>query len=78
MREFEQAVRRVYASTMDPSALQYRRQRGLEGKDEQMAVLVQRVSGSYQGDYFFRRQQVWAIAIVHTGGGKIWIRRLGF
>lgn len=35
MREFEQAVRRVYASTMDPSALQYRRQRGLEGKDEQ-------------------------------------------
>lgn len=53
MREFEQAVRRVYASTMDPSALQYRRQRGLEGKDEQMAVLVQRVSGSYQGDYFF-------------------------
>ncbi len=49
---FEDAVRRVYASTMDPSALEYRRQRGLEGKDEQMAVLVQRVSGSYYGNLY--------------------------
>ena len=37
----EQAVRRVYASTMDYSALEYRRLRGLDKKDEQMAVLVQ-------------------------------------
>ncbi|MGN0353260.1 MAG: PEP/pyruvate-binding domain-containing protein [Roseburia sp.] len=49
---FEQAVRTVYASTMDISALEYRRQRGLEDKDEQMAILVQRVSGSRMGDYF--------------------------
>ena len=47
MEGFEQAVRRVYASTMDPSALEYRRRRGLDRLDEQMAVLVQRVSGSY-------------------------------
>ena len=52
LADFEQAVRRVYASTMDYSALEYRRLRGLEKKDEQMAVLVQRVSGSYQGQYF--------------------------
>ena len=50
---FENAVRTVYASTMDISALEYRRQRGLEQQDEQMAVLVQRVSGSYYGDLFF-------------------------
>ena len=49
---FEQAVRIVYASTMDYSALEYRRLRGLDKKDEQMAILVQRVSGSYYGDYF--------------------------
>lgn len=53
LEAFENAVRTVYASTMDLSALEYRRQRGLEDKDEQMAVLVQRVSGSYQGAYFF-------------------------
>ncbi len=52
LEEFEQAVRRVYASTMDYSALEYRLLRGLDKKDEQMAILVQRVSGSYYGKYF--------------------------
>ena len=37
---------------MDISALEYRRVRGLDKKDEQMAILVQRVSGSYYGKYF--------------------------
>jgi len=36
--QFEDAVRRVYASTMDRSALEYRRQRGLDKMDEQMAI----------------------------------------
>ena len=51
--EFEEAVRRVYASTMDANALEYRLQRGLDQQDEQMALLVQRVSGSYKNGYFF-------------------------
>lgn len=49
---FEQAVRTVYASTMDYSALEYRSRRQLDKKDEQMAILVQRVSGTYYGNYF--------------------------
>ena len=52
LEQFEHAVRRVYASTMDYSALEYRLMRHLEKRDEQMAVLVQRVSGSYYGRYF--------------------------
>lgn len=44
-RAFEQAVRQVYASSMSTEALAYRRDRGLEFRDEQMAILVQRVSG---------------------------------
>lgn len=52
LRVFEQAVRTVYASTMDPSALEYRAQRGLEKLDEQMSILVQRVSGSWAGPYY--------------------------
>jgi len=51
--QFEEAVRRVYASTMGEDALAYRLQRGLDQQDEQMALLVQRVSGSYQNHYFF-------------------------
>ena len=52
LREFEDAVRTVYASTMSKSALDYRSRRGLQERDEQMALLVQRVSGSYYGDYY--------------------------
>ena len=53
LHAFEDAVRTVYASTMDISALEYRKIQGLDHHDEQMAVLVQRVSGSYHGSYFF-------------------------
>jgi hypothetical protein len=51
--DFITAVRYVYASTMSRDALAYRRQRGLEESDEQMALLVQRVSGAYRKHYFF-------------------------
>lgn len=50
---FEQAVRTVYASAMNEDALNYRMNRGLAQQDEQMAILVQRVSGDRYGDYFF-------------------------
>ena len=50
---FEQAVRIVYASTMNEDALNYRMNRGLALQDEQMAILVQRVSGDRYEDYFF-------------------------
>jgi hypothetical protein len=51
--EFADVVRRVYASTMSEDALVYRKQRGLDKMDEQMALLVQRVSGSRRGNVFF-------------------------
>jgi hypothetical protein len=51
--DFVEAVRTVYASTMSKDALSYRLQRGLDQQDEQMALLVQRVSGSYRNGYFF-------------------------
>jgi len=53
LEEFLLAVKRVYASTMSEDALAYRLQRGLDQQDEQMALLIQRVSGAYKGDYFF-------------------------
>ena len=51
--QFLKAVREIYASTMSEDALAYRHQRGLDDKDEQMALLVQRVSGAYHDNYFF-------------------------
>ncbi len=52
-RHFEDAVRRIFASTMNEDALTYRLQRGMAKQDEQMALLVQRVSGAHRGIYFF-------------------------
>ena len=48
-----QAVRQVYASTMGPDALRARQRQGLLAYDEQMAILLQRVSGQLYGDLFF-------------------------
>ena len=52
LQAFEQAIRTVYASTVSLSALDYRKRRGLEQMDEQMGLLVQRVSGSRYDDCF--------------------------
>ena len=49
---FVRAVKEVYVSAMDESALVYRQQRGLDKSDEQMSILVQRVSGSILQDIF--------------------------
>ncbi len=51
--DFLSAVRTIYASTMSEKALFYRAQRGMLEHDEQMALLVQRVSGAMHKDLFF-------------------------
>ena len=53
LEAFEEAVKTVYASTMNISALEYRVLNNLDDKDEQMGLLVQRVSGSVFDKYFF-------------------------
>ena len=53
LARFEDAVRYVYASSLDRSALEYRIRNGLDVREEQMSLLVQRVSGSHlPGGYF--------------------------
>jgi hypothetical protein len=50
---FLRAVKLVYASALNPDALIYRQKRGLGEYDEQMAILIQRVSGMPYRRYFF-------------------------
>jgi hypothetical protein len=50
--DFINAVRTIYASSMSEEALSYRAERGLLDQDEQMALLVQRVSGVQYGTLF--------------------------
>ncbi len=48
-----EAIKRVYASTLNPDALLYRQRHGLIDYDERMAILLQRVQGKQYGRYFF-------------------------
>ncbi len=47
-----QAIKRIYASILNPDALLYRRAKGLQDYDERMAILIQVVDGERHGDYY--------------------------
>ncbi len=53
LRALQQAIARIYASTLNPSALLYRKSRGLLDYDERMALLIQVVEGQQIGQYYF-------------------------
>ncbi len=53
LAEFINAVRLIYASNMSEEALIYRAERNVLEQDEQMALLVQRVSGKPYKNLFF-------------------------
>ena len=53
LEAFLNAVRFIYASSMSEKALVYRAERHVLERDEQMALLVQRVSGRPYGSLFF-------------------------
>ncbi len=53
LEQLMDAIRIVYASSMSQDALMYRAQHGVLDQDEQMALLVQRVSGAQYGDLFY-------------------------
>ena len=66
------AIRTVYASTMSEEALSYRKRRGVLERDEQMALLVQRVSGSIYGDYFFPQ----LAGVAYSFNPYVWSREI--
>jgi hypothetical protein len=53
MDQFVSAVKVVYSSGMSEDSLRYRSAHGLLGRDEQLSILVQRVSGAAHGRWFF-------------------------
>ncbi|MEA3439204.1 MAG: PEP/pyruvate-binding domain-containing protein [Chloroflexota bacterium] len=52
LRELTNAIKRIYASSLNPDALIYRREKGLQDYDERMAILVQTVQGESYDRYF--------------------------
>lgn len=70
--QFIKAVKEVYASAMDESALVYRKQRGLDKSDEQMSILVQRVSGSIFEDIFLPG----AAGVAYSENSYVWNKEI--
>lgn len=52
LRELTRAIIQVYASTLNPGALLYRRSKRLQNYDERMAILIQVVEGEQYGRYY--------------------------
>lgn len=50
---FKAAILTVYASVFSRNVMEYRRQKGLLVCDEEMGILVQRLNGKQNGDYFY-------------------------
>lgn len=53
LKNLMDAIKQVYASTINPDAILYRRHHNLIDYDERMAVLIQRLQGERYGRYFF-------------------------
>lgn len=53
LQDLLDAIKRVFASTLNPDAILYRQRHGLIDYDERMAVLIQRAIGRPYGHYYF-------------------------
>ncbi|MBE2221464.1 MAG: PEP/pyruvate-binding domain-containing protein [Anaerolineae bacterium] len=53
MKVLLDAIRRVFACTLNPNALEYRSRHGMTDYDERMGVLLQKVEGERNGRYHF-------------------------
>jgi hypothetical protein len=52
LKNLTQAITRIYASSLNPDALLYRRAKGLQDYDERMAILIQVVQGEQYEHYY--------------------------
>lgn len=50
---FRAAILKVYASVFSRKAMEYRKEKGLLGYDEEMGLLIQDLNGKQYGDYFY-------------------------
>lgn len=53
LKQLTRAIAHVYGTTFNPSALMYRRSKGLQDYDERMAILIMLVEGERYRHYYF-------------------------
>ena len=52
LEALQTAIKKVYASSLNPDAILYRQRNGLIDYDERMAILLQKIDGKQYGRYF--------------------------
>lgn len=53
LQDLKNAIRQIYASTLNPEAILYRQKHGLIDYDERMGILIQEVMGESNGRYWY-------------------------
>lgn len=71
-KKFLDAIRSVYASALSTDAITYRKERDLLGRDEAMAILVQRLSGSEYGEYYIPQ----AAGVAYSFNPYVWDKQI--
>ncbi len=71
-QKFLDAIRRVYASALSTDAVTYRKERDLLDRDEAMAVLVQRLSGSEYGNFYLPQ----AAGVAYSFNPYVWDKQI--
>lgn len=72
LEDFVMAIKKVYASTVSEQALSYRAHKKLMGMEEQMALLVQRVSGELRSNYYFPQ----IAGVAYSFNPFVWNKRI--
>jgi len=67
-----ETIKCVFASMFENEVTRYRQNSDLHGRSDIMSVIVQRVSGVYQGDYYFPH----LAGVGHSYNSYIWDRKI--
>lgn len=62
----------VYASMFSPEAVKYRRFYDIKGRSDLMSIIIQRVSGVFNGDYYFPH----LAGVGHSYNSYIWDKKI--
>ncbi len=72
MRQLSDIFKSIYASMFGREAVIYRRFYDLKGRSDIMSIIIQRVSGIYNGDYYFPH----LAGVGHSYNSYIWDKKI--
>jgi hypothetical protein len=72
LRQISEILKSIYASMFSQEAVKYRRFYDIKGRPDIMSIIIQRVSGIYNGDYYFPH----LAGVGHSYNTYIWDKKI--